>query len=106
MMWGTAGGAVMLLVVLSSRQAEGVRVFNLQRGLWTVPANDVFLRYNFSKSTRPVNELTACYRVKFESFVLTNLHLSYASSQQKPNALAFFGKKVSLQTTCNSKSVA
>ncbi|XP_042215570.1 uncharacterized protein LOC121861721 [Homarus americanus] len=35
----------------------------MQRGLWTVPRDDVFLRYNFT-GTEPLTHYTICYRLR------------------------------------------
>ncbi|XP_071530816.1 uncharacterized protein [Panulirus ornatus] len=82
---------------------QHVRVFSLQDDLWAVPANDVYLRYNFSKTAEPVNQLTACYFIRIASFVTTNLHLSYGSSDQKPNALAFFNRGEYIRSWFNNE---
>lgn len=60
-----ATGADQELRKEEEEETERVRVFSLQRGVWTVPADDVFLRYNFSKDADPVYQLSACYRIRY-----------------------------------------
>ncbi|KAG7156275.1 putative Gamma-aminobutyric acid receptor subunit beta-like 13, partial [Homarus americanus] len=63
------------------QQEVMVKVFSLQRGLWGAPADDVFLRYNFSKDAQPVHLLSACYRIRFESFSKSfDVHISYKAT--------------------------
>ncbi|XP_071530506.1 uncharacterized protein [Panulirus ornatus] len=69
---------------------ERVRVFSLQRGVWTVPTDDVFLRYTLPKDVPPVFRLSACYRIRFEAFSKAfDVHISYKASNSNADPFYF-----------------
>lgn len=49
----------------SANMKEGqVKVYTLQRGVWTAPSIQTYLAYNLSGEEREVNTFTACYWIR------------------------------------------
>ncbi|ROT79967.1 putative neuronal pentraxin receptor [Penaeus vannamei] len=70
------------------------RVVGVQQGLWTVPSNQVFLRYNFSvPEDEPVPTLfnyTICYWIRGERAASLFTHVSYAVSDLDANNILLY----------------
>ncbi|XP_037792579.1 LOW QUALITY PROTEIN: uncharacterized protein LOC119587939 [Penaeus monodon] len=70
------------------------RVVGVQQGLWTVPSNQVFLRYNFSeRESKPVPTLfnyTICYWIRGERSTSLFVHVSYAVSDLDANNILLY----------------
>ncbi|MPC31930.1 hypothetical protein E2C01_025229 [Portunus trituberculatus] len=43
-----------------------VKVYTLQRGVWTAPSIDIYLAYNFTEQDRTISSFTACYWIRFK----------------------------------------
>ncbi|XP_066967757.1 uncharacterized protein [Macrobrachium rosenbergii] len=67
-----------------------VKMYSLQRGLWTSPMTNVFVRYDFPKPWQSYSNITICYRIRVERFSEYDIHLSYAISHQNANEILFY----------------
>ncbi|XP_064111255.1 uncharacterized protein LOC135218736 [Macrobrachium nipponense] len=66
-----------------------VNILSFHRGIWIVPSDRVFARFNFSDYNGSVSALSVCYRIRLEKFVDLNVHLSYSVSQDNFDILGF-----------------
>ncbi|XP_045118515.1 uncharacterized protein LOC123508708 isoform X1 [Portunus trituberculatus] len=75
-----------------------VKVYTLQRGVWTAPSIDIYLAYNFTEQDRTISSFTACYWIREERFNNLSPHLSYALTDEKSNYLLFGNQGQILQS--------
>ncbi|KAG7153925.1 Gamma-aminobutyric acid receptor subunit beta-like 7 [Homarus americanus] len=83
-------------------EEQEVRVYSLQRGVWTIPSTSVYLRYNFPVDLNPVTHLTVCYRIRLEKFADYNIHLSYATSEKDANSLLLYNMATQMLAYVNN----
>ncbi|XP_068232666.1 LOW QUALITY PROTEIN: uncharacterized protein [Palaemon carinicauda] len=75
-----------------------VKMYSLQKGLWSTPMTNVFVRYDFPKPWQSYSDITICYRIRVERFSEYTIHLSYALSHQNANEILFYNMATELYT--------
>ncbi|KAG7156286.1 putative Pentaxin family-containing protein [Homarus americanus] len=72
-----------------AQEQQKIKMFTMNRGVWTLPSTETYLFYNFSQKAEPLTSFTVCYWIREERFNSLCPHLSYAITDEESNYLLF-----------------